>query len=167
VDALAKRIEAFGYVTEVSTDEEHSLFKLIYREGSQTPRTIGYELLSSAEYHRLVALHESIGEMDQPPCVATTESGSTKLGSRQELVSHLMELGKKDLTVRRYKGLGEMNPDQLWQTTMDQFFPGGGWLRLQRETLDRLQAFRGRQALVTWDEAIDLLLQTAVSRQTV
>jgi len=58
-------------------------------------------------------------------------------------------------------------PSAVWQTTMDQFFPGGGWLRLQRETLDRLQAFRGRQALVTWDEAIDLLLQTAVSRQPV
>jgi len=76
-------------------------------------------LLSSAEYHRLVALHKSIGEMDQPPFVATTESGSTKLSSRQELVSHLMELGKKDLTVRRYKGLGEMNPEQLWETTMN------------------------------------------------
>ena len=97
VDALTKKIQAFGYSTEVSMDEEHSVQKLVYREGSQTPRTIGYELLSSAEYHRLVALHKSIGEMDQPPFVATTESGSTKLSSRQELVSHLMELGKRTL----------------------------------------------------------------------
>jgi DNA gyrase subunit B len=119
VDALTKSIQAFGYNTDVSMDEEHSVQKLVYREGSQTPRTIGYELLSSAEYHRLVALHKSIGEMDQPPFVATTQSGSTKLSSRQELVSHLMELGKKDLTVRRYKGLGEMNPEQLWETTMN------------------------------------------------
>jgi hypothetical protein len=50
---------------------------------------------------------------------------------------------------------------------MDQFFPGGGWLRLQRDTLDRLQAFRGREAVVTWDEAIDRLLQHAIPQETV
>jgi hypothetical protein len=47
----------------------------------------------------------------------------------------------------------------IWRTTMEQFFPGGGWVRLRRETIDRLQAFRGRRALVTWDEAIDRLLE--------
>ena len=56
---------------------------------------------------------------------------------------------------------------QLWQATMDQFFPGGGWLRLRRETIDRLQAFRGRQAVVTWDEAIAQLLERAASEQPV
>jgi len=58
-------------------------------------------------------------------------------------------------------------PCAVWQATMDQFFPGGGWLRLQRETIDRLQAFRGRQAVVSWDEAIDLLLQASTSREPV
>src|SRR4029078_10448415 len=86
VQALAEKIEAFGYKAEISTDEEHSVQKIVYREGSQTPRTIGYQVLSGAEYQRLVALHESIGEMDHPPFVATTEAGSTKLSSRQELV---------------------------------------------------------------------------------
>jgi hypothetical protein len=49
-------------------------------------------------------------------------------------------------------------PAALWQTAMDQFFPGGGWVRLRRDTIDRLQAFRGRHAVVTWDEAINILL---------
>jgi len=48
-------------------------------------------------------------------------------------------------------------PADVWRAAMDQFFPGGGWIRLQRETIDRLQAFRGRHVVVTWDEAIDLL----------
>jgi len=119
VKALAEKIEAFGYKTEISIDGEHSVQKIVYHEGSQTPRTIGYQLLSGAEYQRLVALHEAIGEMDHPPFVAITDGGSTKLASRQELVSHLMEVGKKDLTIKRYKGLGEMNPSELWETTMD------------------------------------------------
>jgi hypothetical protein len=58
-------------------------------------------------------------------------------------------------------------PARVWQTTMDQFFPGGGWIRLQRETIDRLQAFRGRHAVLSWDAAIDRLLQHAAPEQVV
>ncbi len=54
-------------------------------------------------------------------------------------------------------------PSSVWTDTMRRFFPGGGWLRLQRDTIDRLQAFRGRHAVVTWDEAIELLLQQAAA----
>jgi DNA gyrase subunit B len=43
----------------------------------------------------------------------------TTVNSRQALIDHIMELGKKDLQIQRYKGLGEMNPSQLWETTMD------------------------------------------------
>jgi hypothetical protein len=57
-------------------------------------------------------------------------------------------------------------PAALWRSAMDQFFPGGGWLRLRRETIERLQAFRGRQAVVSWDEAIERLLEQAATEQT-
>jgi hypothetical protein len=52
-------------------------------------------------------------------------------------------------------------PSAVWHDAMERFFPGGGWVRLQRDTIDRLQAFRGRHAVVTWDEAIDILLRHA------
>src|ERR1044072_8292405 len=48
-------------------------------------------------------------------------------------------------------------PASVWRSTMDRFFPGGGWLRVSSDTIDRLQAFRGRQALVSWDDVIDRL----------
>ena len=80
---------------------------------------IGYQQLSSPEYQRLLVLHKSIGEIDQPPFIAKTDSTSTTLKDRQALITHILELGKKDLSIQRYKGLGEMNPDQLWETTMD------------------------------------------------
>ena len=56
-------------------------------------------------------------------------------------------------------------PATVWHTAMDQFFPGGGWLMLRRDTIDRLQAFRGRHAVVTWDEAIELLLQDMAAEE--
>src|SRR5262245_47712806 len=116
---LAEKVEAFGYSAEILTDEEHSVQKLLYRQGSQSPRLVGYAQLSSPEYQRLLVLHKAIGSLDQPPFTVKLDSTSTVLRDRQSLVDHVMELGKKDLQIQRYKGLGEMNPEQLWETTMD------------------------------------------------
>jgi DNA gyrase subunit B len=117
--ALAEKIESFGYAAEILIDEEHSVQKLLYRQGSQSPRLIGYQQLSSPEYQRLLVVHKSIRELDHAPFTAKTDSGTATLKDRQALIDHIMEIGKKDLQIQRYKGLGEMNPEQLWETTMD------------------------------------------------
>lgn len=57
-------------------------------------------------------------------------------------------------------------PADVWRAAMDRFFPGGGWLRVRQETLDRLQSFRGRAALVSWDEALGALLSRAEAERT-
>jgi hypothetical protein len=56
-------------------------------------------------------------------------------------------------------------PVRVWRATMDQFFPGGGWLRLRKDTIDRLQSFKGRSALRSWDETIDALLERVPADQ--
>src|SRR5437867_732362 len=96
---VAQKIEALGYSAEISTDEEHSVQKLLYRQGSQTPRLIGYQQLSSPEYQRLLGLHNSIHELDQPPFVAKTEPSAATLKDRQALIDHILEIGKKDLQI--------------------------------------------------------------------
>jgi DNA gyrase subunit B len=124
VDALVEKLQVFGYKPEVTSDEEHGEQKVTYREGSQSPRTVSHQLLSGGEYQRLTSLHKSLQERDRAPFLVRAENQNphpteTKLESRQKLIDHLMELGKKDLHIQRYKGLGEMNPEQLWETTMD------------------------------------------------
>lgn len=52
-------------------------------------------------------------------------------------------------------------PVALWRQTMDRYFPGGGWLRLDRSTIDRLQRYRAEQAIPTWEQAIAALLKAA------
>src|SRR5262249_9222666 len=108
VRGLADKILSLGYAADIRTDEEHSVQKVLYRQGSQSPREVGYQQLSSSEYQRLLGLHNSIGELDRPPFVAKTNSDSATLKDRQALIDHIMELGKKDVQIQRYKGLGEM-----------------------------------------------------------
>src|SRR5688572_22572474 len=118
--ALVAKLEGFGYKPEVSSDPEHGEQKVTYREGSQSPRTINHQLLSGGEYQRLTALYKALHDKDKPPFVVRTDNKTeSQVESRQKLIDHLMELGKKDLQIQRYKGLGEMNPEQLWETTMD------------------------------------------------
>jgi hypothetical protein len=50
-------------------------------------------------------------------------------------------------------------PVALWREAMDRHFPGAAWLRLRRETFERLARYKARRALPTWDEAIDALLE--------
>lgn len=52
-------------------------------------------------------------------------------------------------------------PVAVWREMMDRYFPNSGWLRLRRETLDALQRFKSRQALPTWDHAVEALLKQA------
>jgi uncharacterized protein DUF6084 len=52
-------------------------------------------------------------------------------------------------------------PVAVWRAMMDAFFPGSAWVRLRRESVDALLAFKGRRALPTWDDAIAALLEHA------
>lgn len=55
-------------------------------------------------------------------------------------------------------------PAGIWREAMDRFFPGGGWIRLSAETLDRLQAYKGLRAALTWDAAMEGLLERAEAK---
>jgi DNA gyrase subunit B len=80
---------------------------------------IDWDLVSSADYRRLLDLHRRVRDYDKPPFVIASNGSSLTIEDRTELLEHVMAIGKKSFTVQRFKGLGEMNPDQLWQTTMD------------------------------------------------
>jgi Family of unknown function (DUF6084) len=50
-------------------------------------------------------------------------------------------------------------PVRVWKETMERYFNGTAWLRLRKESFDRLSAFKSRHALATWDDALDALLE--------
>jgi hypothetical protein len=55
-------------------------------------------------------------------------------------------------------------PVKVWQEMVDQHFPGCGWIRLPRETMDALLAFRSRRALPSWESTVEALLDASAER---
>jgi DNA gyrase subunit B len=122
----------------VERDEEHNRYSLHVEDRSNGyPRshTIGVDFVTGAEYRTLLANRRDIpivtGEIvvkaladapeesdgEAPP--ARGKTIEVRLKSIDELVEYFITAGKKGIAVNRYKGLGEMNPDQLWETTMN------------------------------------------------
>ena len=119
LEKVAKDLRAEGFKTEIKLDEEHGIHFLAFHSETQPERTLDWDLLSSPEYRRLYDLHKRVHEYDRPPFVITSNGTKVTIEDRKELVEHVMSVGKKSFTVQRFKGLGEMNPTQLWETTMD------------------------------------------------
>ena len=64
-------------------------------------------------------LYGEMSALTQPPFVITENENQTLVNSREAVLDHVMTAAKKDISIQRYKGLGEMNPEQLWQTTLN------------------------------------------------
>jgi DNA gyrase subunit B len=80
---------------------------------------INWALAATAEYKKLRALAKQIDEFNKPPFTVSRNGDKVTKEKAQEVLAYIMEDAKKDFTITRFKGLGEMNPTQLWETTMN------------------------------------------------
>ncbi len=107
---------------EIVPDEEHESNKVACRaqtNGRAHSLEVTHELVGSADFRALQRLAPIAIGLGRPPYKVKAEEKATEFSSTGELVRSILEVGKKGSSLQRYKGLGEMNPGQLWETTMN------------------------------------------------
>jgi len=121
LDRLLKAIEKAKLKLDgkIEYDEEHSLYELVLTNGAGSPRRINWALLGMPDAKRLKTLARNIAESDKPPFLVTRNGSKETKESAAAVLAYVLEDAKKDFTITRFKGLGEMNPEQLWDTTMN------------------------------------------------
>ena len=107
---------------DIVEDEEHRSNKVVCQvqtNGRAHTFEVTHEVVGSADFRELQKVAPAAIGLGRPPYKVKAKGAEKEYADTSELVKAILEIGKQGLTIQRYKGLGEMNPEQLWRTTMN------------------------------------------------
>jgi DNA gyrase subunit B len=122
-DAVAKRLDLIaveyerGWTGRITQDHGIRLSRVL--RGVEEVRTLDGQVLRSGEARKLNQMSAALREVYTLPAKLIRKDRSQLIHGPLDLLDAILKEGEKGLSLQRYKGLGEMNPEQLWETTLD------------------------------------------------
>ena len=121
MEGIKKRLTAYGEISFQVRETEGEVTLRVYSRlrGVARKTVFGKSLFNRPEFRNLIEAYRTNFELGEGPYSLKDGSKIEGIDSVWDIYNFIDKRGRKGLTITRYKGLGEMNPDQLWDTTMD------------------------------------------------
>jgi DNA gyrase subunit B len=118
---LVESLRSAGYRCTIVWDREHNLFCIEAEVKGTRGGTVRveYEMCAASDYADAYKAYVEVRNFYEEGVRVTEGNKPPASFSPDEFLRYILDKGKEGVNIQRYKGLGEMNPEQLWETTMD------------------------------------------------